>query len=152
TPSEAVLVLRQSQRPEARGKLAELKSESDDGANYEPQAVLRTRLLGANPAPIISANQELPGKSNYFIGNDPNKWRKDIPSYGKVKYERVYPGVDLVYYGNQSQLEYDFVLAPGASPRRIRMAISGEENASPAGTSSGTPIRLKIDSNGDLIV
>jgi len=67
---------------------------------------------------------ELPGKSNYFIGNDPQKWRTNVPTYAKVKYQGVYPGVDLVYYGNQGgQLEYDFVVAPGADPSAIALDL-----------------------------
>jgi hypothetical protein len=72
-------------------------------------AVLRMSLVGANPLAKVSGFDELPGKSNYFIGNDPKKWRTNVPTYAKVKYEGVYPGVDLVYYGNQGRLEYDFV-------------------------------------------
>jgi len=66
---------------------------------------------------------ELPGKSNYFIGNDPKKWRTNVPNYAKVKYANVYPGVDVVYYGNQGQLEYDFVVQPGADPRQIVLDV-----------------------------
>jgi hypothetical protein len=71
--------------------------------------------------------EELPGKSNYFIGNDPTKWRTNVPNYAKVKYANVYPGVDLVYYGNQGQLEYDFVVQPGADPRSIQLAVVSDE-------------------------
>ena len=74
------------------------------------------KLVGANRAPEIVGLEELPGKSNYFAGRDPKRWRAGIPTYAKVKYEGVYPGVDLVYYGRERQLEYDFVLAPQADP------------------------------------
>src|SRR5690242_2771345 len=79
--------------------------------------VLRMRLVGANARAKISGLEQLPGKSNYFIGRNPAKWHTQIPSYARVKYAKVYPGVDLVYYGNQRQLEYDFVVEPGADPR-----------------------------------
>ncbi len=82
-------------------------------------AVLRMKLVGANPDAKVTGSEELPGKVNYFIGNDPKKWRTDVPTFAKVSYENVYPGVDLIYYGNQGQLEYDFVLAPGADPKAI---------------------------------
>lgn len=85
-----------------------------------PQAVLRMTLVGANSAPPVVGQDELPGKSHYLIGNDPRKWRTDISHYAKVKYEGVYPGVDLLYYGNQGQLEYDFVVSAGL----IRVASS----------------------------
>lgn len=88
--------------------------------------------------------EELPGKSNYFIGNDSKKWRTDIPTYAKVKYQDVYPGVDLVYYGNQRQLEYDFVVAPGGDPKAIKIAFGGV-GARPA-------VPLRIDANGDLVL
>jgi hypothetical protein len=81
----------------------------------------------------------LPGKSNYFIGNDPAKWRTNIPSYAKVKHKDVYPGVDMIYHGDHQQLEYDFVVAPGANPRNINLTFSGMQN-------------MRIDARGDLIL
>jgi len=81
----------------------------------------------------------LPGKSNYFRGNDPKKWHTDVPTYAKVKYEGIYPGVDLVYYGNQRQLEYDFIVAPGADPRRIQFDVRGAN-------------RIRRDEHGDLVL
>jgi hypothetical protein len=82
-------------------------------------SVLRMKLRNANPAAKVTGVDELAGTSNYFIGNDPAKWRTNVPTYAKVKYEGIYSGIDLVYYGNQRQLEYDFIVAPGADPRRI---------------------------------
>jgi hypothetical protein len=102
-------------------------------------AVLRIRLLGANSAPQLTGFDELPGKANYFIGNDPKKWRKDVPTYAKVKYHAVYPGVDLVYYGNQRQLEHDFIVAPGADPRVITLRLEGAK-------------KVSLDSHGDLVL
>src|SRR6185503_19450563 len=96
-------------------------------------------FVGANPAPQITGMDELPGKTNYFIGNDPAQWRTNIPNYAKVKYESVYPGVDLVYYGNQQKLEYDFVVAPGADPDRIKLSIEGARD-------------VRIDRRGDLVL
>jgi hypothetical protein len=98
--------------------------------NNEPRttdALLRMKLVGANPNPKMVGMDELPGKSNYFIGNDPKKWRTNVPNYAKVKYANVYPGVDLVYYGNQGKLEYDFVVSPGADPNSIQLAINSDE-------------------------
>src|SRR6185436_13199778 len=88
-------------------------------------ATLRMRLAGANPNPRITGADELPGKSNYFLGSDAKAWKTDVPNYARVKYEGVYPGIDVVYYGNQQQLEYDFHLAPGADPKRIRLSLAG---------------------------
>jgi uncharacterized protein (TIGR03437 family) len=97
------------------------------------------KLVGANPRPQVVGFDELPGKSNYFIGNDPAKWRTNVPTYAKVRFQNVYPGVDLIYYGQQGKLEYDFVVAPGADPERIRFALEGASQ--PA-----------VDANGDLML
>jgi uncharacterized protein (TIGR03437 family) len=86
---------------------------------------LRMSLIGANPKANAVGLAPQPGVVSYFIGNDPKKWRSGIPTYGKVEYPQVYPGVDLVFYGNQRQLEYDFVVAPGADPSRIAWQVDG---------------------------
>jgi hypothetical protein len=113
--------------------------------------VLRMRLLGANPAAKVSGEEELPGKANYFIGNDAKKWRSSVPTYAKVRYKDVYRGVDLVYYGSQRQLEYDFEVAPAADPSSIALAVEvGEGASSKAKVGVNGPCR--IDSNGDLVV
>jgi len=93
-------------------------------------SVLRLRMLGANPAAAIVALDPLPGRSNYFIGNDPKKWHTHVPTYARVRYKGIYPGVDLSFYGRQDgQLEYDFDLAPGADPSAIRLAMDAEGGA-----------------------
>jgi len=89
---------------------------------------LRLKLVGANPQARIAGYEMLPGKSNYLRGNDPARWITGVPQYRRVKYASVYPGIDLVYYGdrkNGGRLEYDFVVAPGADPRQIRLALDG---------------------------
>ncbi len=93
---------------------AEATTESTTGG------VLRMKLRKANAAAKVTGTDELTGTNNYFIGNDPAKWRSNVPTYAKVKYEGIYSGIDLVYYGNQRQLEYDFIVAPGADPHRIQ--------------------------------
>jgi hypothetical protein len=120
--------------------------------------VLRLKLVGANPAAQVTALEELPGKSNYFIGNDPKKWRTNVPNYAKVQYKDVYPGVDLVYYGNQRQLEYDFVVSPGADPKAIRLGFetgnskleTGDSKLETRNSKFAPP--LQIDADGDLVV
>ncbi len=97
----------------------------------------RLRLLGSNPQPAVSGLEELPGKSNYFIGRDPARWRTDIPTYARVEYRGVYPGIDLAYYGNERQLEFDWVVAPGADPALIRFTVEG----------AGQP---RLEAGGDL--
>ena len=126
-------------------------------AESRAPAVVRMQLVGANSQAKVSGLDELPGRSNYFIGSDPKKWRTNVPNYAKVKYANVYPGVDLVYYGNQGQLEYDFVVQPGADPRQIALAL--DNAVAPLGarpvrerrTAGDTPA-LQIDPNGNLVV
>ena len=99
------------------------------GLESQPLQVMRMRLVGGNAKGRVVGLDELPGRSNYFIGNDPKKWRTNVPSYARVKYEGVYPGVDLVYYGDLEggRLEYDFVVAPGADPSQIKLSFAGAE-------------------------
>jgi Bacterial Ig-like domain (group 3)/Beta-propeller repeat len=101
--------------------------------------VLRMKLRDANPGAKVSGLDELAGTSNYFIGNEPAKWRTNVPTYAKVKYEGIYSGIDLVYYGNQRRVEYDFVVAPGADPRRIVFDIRGAK-------------RILRNAHGDLVL
>ena len=88
-------------------------------------AVVRMKLAGANPGAKISGGEKLPGTVNYFIGNDPSKWTSNAGTFGRVNYQQIYPGIDLVYYGTQRQLEYDFVVTPGADPRQISLEFAG---------------------------
>jgi len=119
TADEAVLSLRH-----AAGE-APATGRQRGGLGGTTSQVLRMRLVGANPGAAATAADELPGKSNYFLGSDPKKWRTDVANYAKVKYRDVYPGVDMVYYGNQDgQLEYDFVVAPGADLSAIKLEVS----------------------------
>ena len=92
--------------------------------------------------------EPLPGTSNYFIGNDPARWQRDVPNYARVKYTGVYPGIDLVYYGNQRQLEYDLLVAPHADPARIALAFDGVQTLSlDADRQPGAPDRRTATSH-----
>src|ERR1035437_1515196 len=82
------------------------------------------RLLNSNPAAQIEALDRLPSHTDYFLGSREH-WHTDIPNYSRVRYRAVYPGIDVVYYGNPSRLEYDFVLQPGADPDAIRLKFRG---------------------------
>jgi len=95
-----------------------------DGQRTEAASV-RMALHGSNSAPAIAGEEALPGTVNFLIGNDPKGWRTNLSTYGKVRYTAIYPGIDLVYYGNQRQLEYDFVVDAGADPGVIRMTFEG---------------------------
>ena len=116
----------------------DLARSSADKNKNQNATVVRMQLAGANPSAVATGTSQLPGKSNYFIGNDPAKWRR-VPQFARVRYQSVYPGVDLVYYGNQGQLEYDFEVAPGADPSQIALQFQGPE-------------RANLDSNGNLIL
>jgi hypothetical protein len=102
-------------------------------------AVLRTRYIGANPNAKPVGLDALPGKSHYFMGKRPETWNTGIAHFAKVGVRGIYPGIDLAYYSRQGRMEYDFILAPGADPVRIRMAFSGME-------------ALSIDEQGNLVL
>lgn len=77
------------------------------------------QIIHGNRHTLVQGLDQSSGTTNYFIGNDPQKWRTNIHPFGKVQYKDVYRGVDLVFYGNQRQLEYDFKVAPGVNPRKL---------------------------------
>jgi uncharacterized repeat protein (TIGR01451 family) len=128
--------------------LSKVSKVADGGNNVSPysssetaqtHAVLSLSLQGANHKPRVRGVDQLPGKANYFAGRDQSKWRIGVPTFARVQYQGVYPGIDLVYYGNQLQLEYDFVVSPGADPRKINLTFSGNET-------------IKVDQQGDLVL
>ena len=135
-PTEAVVILK-----EPSGKPAtEPKNKSKSGVKINaPVRVMRMKLSGARPTSTAEGLDELPGKVSYFIGNDSAKWKKSISTYGRVRYKEVYPGIDLIYYGNQQQLEYDFVLAPGARASEIALQFEGVD-------------KVEVDASGDLLL
>jgi Big-like domain-containing protein/beta-propeller repeat-containing protein len=138
TGDEAVLALSGKKASTDKAKVAGVAHNlHSDPAAPKAGGVLRMRLHNANPAAKVTGLDELAGTSNYFIGNDPTKWRTNVPTYAKVKYKGIYSGIDLVYYGNQRQLEYDFVVAPGADPHRITFDVLGAK-------------RIRRDKHGDL--
>lgn len=85
------------------------------------------QFVGANPAACISGDSQLVGKINYLVGNDSSQWQKSVPTFSKVRVENIYPGVDVVYYGNRQTLEYDFNLAAGVNPSVINLHFAGAE-------------------------
>jgi hypothetical protein len=106
-----------------------------DGGDH----VLRVRLDGSLDRARGAPEIPLAGRVNYLIGDDPARWRTDVPTWGRVRYREIYPGIDLVWYGSGSALEYDFVVAPGADPAAIRLAFDG-------------PSRAALADNGDLLL
>ncbi|MBI3664734.1 MAG: SBBP repeat-containing protein, partial [Acidobacteria bacterium] len=124
TDTEAVLVV-SGRRPSFAGCLkAECRSAPADHQGMS----IRMKLVGAHMPQTVGGRHTTGGASNYFIGNDPKRWRTDIPHYTKVEYRGIYPGVDLVYYGNRGSLEYDFIVNPGASSGLIRLAFEGADS------------------------
>src|SRR5688500_10020754 len=101
--------------------------------------VIRIRLVGGNEPADARGRHELPGRANYFIGSDRREWRTGVPSYREIEYRSVYRGIDLVYHGSQQELEYDFVVGPGARPSDIAFTVDGAE-------------RLSIDRAGNLVI
>jgi hypothetical protein len=83
------------------------------------------RFVGASPSARTATRSELPGKANYLRGDDPSRWHTDVPTYGAVRYDQLYPGVDLVWYGDGPSLEYDLVVAPGADPDAVSFRLDG---------------------------
>ncbi len=135
TTRAAVLLLQ-------RARMADAASGSETAQSpARGPAVLRMRLIGANGRARIFGLDELPGKSNYFVGSDPAHWQTNVPTYSRVEYQDVYPGTSLTYYGRRGSLEYDFVIAPDHDPGRISLGI----------TSSQADGGLRDDSSGDIV-
>jgi hypothetical protein len=128
TPTETVMAFDNSAAHSGKWNREELLS-MDRNKPGPPRLIVRMKLEGANPATSAEGLDELASRSNYFSGPDPSLWHTDISSYARVRYTQVYPGIDMVFYGNQRQLEYDFVVAPGSDPNVINIAFSGIEGA-----------------------
>jgi hypothetical protein len=133
TSTEAVLSLEQSRGTGGARERGDRRSVS------VPNDVLRMKMLGANPTPRIEGSDQLPGKSNYFIGNNPKNWRVNVSTFARVHYREVYPGVDVAYYGNQRKLETDFIVAPGTNPGVIALAFDGAN-------------KISVDKEGSLVL
>ncbi len=103
------------------------------------QAQIEMKFAGANENAAITGVEPLPGHSNYFIGNDSSRWLRNVPQFRRVQYREIYPGIDLAFYGNQNQLEYDFEVSPGKDPRAIELNFEGGTNVS-------------VAANGDLVL
>jgi len=101
--------------------------------------VIRLRLLEAKQPASVTGADPLPGKTNYLLGNNAASWPTGVGTFQRVVYRGVYPGIDLIYYGTRGQLEYDFVVAPGADARSIHFAVQGADG-------------VAVDSDGDLVL
>jgi hypothetical protein len=144
TQNEAVLSLVSPAPREGVGSMAgnapaAAPAGSRQTTSRPETAVVRMKLLGANLRPVPVGLAPLPGKVNYLMSEDPAQWHTGIRHYGRVRYDAIYPGIDLIYYGNQSHLEYDFCIAPGADPNAIQLSFEGAR-------------KLEIDPQGDLVL
>ncbi len=116
-----------------------LRQQENIGRRNRKSNILTIDLVGAASNPAIVGEEPLVTKVNYFIGRDPSKWRRNVPTYGTIRYRNVYPGIDLVYYGNNHRVEYDFELAPGADPAKVQFSVKGAD-------------ALNVDSGGNLVL
>ncbi len=107
--------------------------------SQRPVSIVRLKFAGGSTPLAATGRNQLPGKTNYFMGNDPKQWRKNVANYKGVEYREIYPGVDVLFHGNQQHLEYDFVVAPGADPHAIDLDVEGAK-------------RMRITSRGDMVL
>jgi hypothetical protein len=108
-------------------------------ADGSAAASMRISLAGGNAKPVLEAGDPLPGRTDYILGNRPGAWKHSVPHFGQIRYRQAYPGVDVVYYSAGRDLEYDFVVAPGADPKRIRLRFEGAES-------------VRLDESGALVI
>jgi Beta-propeller repeat len=143
TTTGAVLALRADRRESPA-----LTRQRPPAENRAPAsvAVAKLKLIGSNPAPKIFGADELPGKANYILGSDPARWHKNLPLYARVHYADIYPGVDLVFYGNGGRLEYDFIVSPGAEPSAISFTFVSDTKSGNIHHESSP----RLEPNGDL--
>ncbi|MGH9930072.1 MAG: SBBP repeat-containing protein, partial [Pyrinomonadaceae bacterium] len=142
TATEAVMALDSpAAQTKANGNLGEiLRADKIEPMRARlPKQIVRMKLAGANPAPSVEGLEQLTSRSNYFSGPDPALWHTEVPNYGRVRYNQVYAGIDMVYYGSQRQLEYDFVVAPGSDPSIVQLVFKGVEGS-------------EISTDGDLLL
>ncbi len=140
TRQDAVLALQSSRQVQAPrlNRASNLKALRD-AQRAQKTSVLRLHFDGSNSTAEVSGVNRLPGRTDYFIGRDPKNWHTEVPSYSRVAYQGIYSGVDAVFYGNQRQLEYDFIVAPGADPKQIALDVEGAKT-------------LELDARGNLLM
>ena len=144
TPNETVFALQSMGQawttPAARkGGLGGSHQSTQQATVADRAAAIRMHLVGGNSQAQISAGNRLPGRANYFIGADPSQWHSGVAQYARISYRDAYPGVDMAFYGVKKQLEFDFIVAPGARPAAIRLGVSGAN-------------RIVTDNSGNLIL
>lgn len=132
TSTEAVLALQKAKVRRTKALEPPFKKSGrpsgTDARDSDDQSVLRMKLIGSRNESRVVGIEELSGKSSYFRGKDPSRWHTQVTQYRKIKYESVYPGIDLVFYGNQRELEFDFIISPGADPDLIELTFAGAQD------------------------
>src|SRR5271156_117569 len=121
-----------------RSPLSKALTAGHTDDSHLTESAVRVRMVGANPHPMVEGLEPLPGHVNYLVGAKQN-WHRDVPTFGRVRFHDVYPGVDVVYYGSPSRLEYDLIAAPGADTSKIKFAIEG-------------PAKVTQTESGDIVV
>jgi hypothetical protein len=141
TSGGMVLSLRpqESVSPVVSNSASKAQPTSNKIAGNAPDTTMIFTLLGAASNPKAVGEEPLPTKVNYFIGRDPKTWQTNVQTYAKVRYQNVYPGIDLLYYGNNRQVEYDFIVAPGSDPNKIQFSVTGADS-------------LNVDLAGNLVL
>ena len=139
TGEGAVLSLTQSSTSSSASETPLSLAQTATTPTTTEGVALAMDLVGANTKAAVSGQDQLPGTSNYFIGNNPSQWHTNVENYGQVQYQNVYPGINLLYHGNQHQLEYDFDVAPGANPGLIKLDFQGQTS-------------ISLDFQGDLVL
>jgi Beta-propeller repeat len=137
--SGATIVLPDRTHDDAASPVESLMPQVRARPSGSPPGLVRIDFVGANRKMLFEPSDRMAARVNYFVGNDPKRWRTDVPIYGKLRARGVWPGIDLVYHADGSQLELDFAIAPGADPNRIRLDIGGADNA-------------RLDSRGNLVL
>lgn len=136
TPTEATFALPAGREQAASDRRLPNRGRAVHSSSY---TAVRMKMLGANPNAAIRGDSELPGVSNYYQGNDPSQWKTGIQQYARINYSEVYPGIGLTFHGAQHQMEFDYIVQPGASPQQIAMSFDGVRS-------------VKTDSHGDLVL
>ncbi len=128
-----------SERPENRQGLSTSAPNLMHHSDSTESITIKANFVGANPNPQMVGLEEMEYKCNYFIGNDPDEWHTNVPNYHAIVYEEIYEGIDLKYYGNGTQMEYDFIVSPGADPSQVSIQYEGAES-------------IAVNANGELVV
>ncbi len=136
TPTEATFELPAGQDQASSDRQLPNRGRTVHSSSY---TAVRMNMLGANPNAAIRGDSQLPGVSNYYQGNDPSQWKTGIQQFARINYSDVYPGVGLTFHGAQHQMEFDYIVQPGASPQQIAMSFDGVRS-------------VTTDASGDLVL